>query len=296
MLAVKGGGMELIHNRSGQGRGAFTRVELPALSGRKAAGFTLVELLVVIGIIAILMAILLPSLNKARAYSKKVNCMSNLRQIGAELMLYSNNSKGWLVPVGGWEADGRTGRYMSLGTNVAPPFRWPAMAFKLPAPPVIADPIAYQQQYIDDGMPSDEVKYPVIPYTPKVMVCPADDEPAEHHSFIINKHLAKDPQDVKKFNAKMGYGRTVSDVPLVGEKRSTSRDYYMEKENYEDPTGVTEFEKVVELYRHGTTYGSNYLFMDLHVASILPNKAAAAMDPWDVPKPDDPVQPTSPTP
>jgi prepilin-type N-terminal cleavage/methylation domain-containing protein/prepilin-type processing-associated H-X9-DG protein len=278
--------MKFIHNRPQDRLGRRVR-------GSRA--FTLVELLVVIGIIAILIAILLPSLNKARAYSKKVNCMSNLRQIGAELMLYSNNSKGWLVPVGGWEADGRTGRYMSLGTNVAPPLRWPAAIFKPSGPtPVIPDMQAYQDQYVADGMPSDEAKYPVIPYTPKIMLCPADDEPADHHSFIINKHLAKDPQDVKKFNAKMGYGRTVSDVPLVGEKRSTARDYYMEKENYEDPSGLSEFEKVVELYRHGTTYGSNYLFMDLHVASILPNKAAAAMDPWDVPKPDDPVKPTGP--
>src|SRR6266498_3777344 len=115
----------------------------------KTQAFTLVELLVVIGIIAVLIAILLPSLNKSRAWSKKVQCMSNMKQIGNELLIYSNNNKGWLVPVGEWKAD--QGHYKSLGTNVAPPFRWPMAVFKMPSAPMPDDPVAFEQQYEADG-------------------------------------------------------------------------------------------------------------------------------------------------
>ena len=68
-------------------------------SGSSRPAFTLVELLVVIGIIAVLVSILLPSLGRARESALRINCGSNLRTIGQALMEYSNRFKG-VVPIG----------------------------------------------------------------------------------------------------------------------------------------------------------------------------------------------------
>jgi prepilin-type processing-associated H-X9-DG protein len=67
------------------------------ISGKSSpAGFGLVELITVVALIGLLVALLLPTLQLARQASKRTLCASNLRQLGAVIVLYANNNRGWI--------------------------------------------------------------------------------------------------------------------------------------------------------------------------------------------------------
>jgi prepilin-type N-terminal cleavage/methylation domain-containing protein len=268
---------------------------------QRRAGFTLVELLVVIGVIAVLIGLLLPALGKSRAAAKSVQCKSNLRQMGVFFQMYVNENRGWLYPVG---YDGPDGQPTTLGTQYAPHLRWPVyMNFPelktAPNPPPY-DPAQYAAANgANAGSHEPPPGFDAAPYTPKIMLCPTDyDRPVyEAHTYVLNKHLA----DKRiRFGSKNFGGLTSSEVVVMGEKRWDIRDYYMEKNDWD---------RVVDEYKHEYvgrqqynaaggktgTIGSNYLKFDGHVDSSLPPDAKAGMDPWDLRVPDDPSsQPTSP--
>lgn len=88
----------------------------------RLSAFTLVELLVVIGIIAILIGILLPSLNRARMSANLVACQSNMRQVAAGLLMYAAENKGSLPYMlyypGARASDGLPPAGVTTGTRV----------------------------------------------------------------------------------------------------------------------------------------------------------------------------------
>ncbi len=69
------------------------------ISGARTRAFTLVELLVVIGIIALLISVLLPALNRARQSANSLSCQAKMRQIGQAIQIYANENKDSL-PIG----------------------------------------------------------------------------------------------------------------------------------------------------------------------------------------------------
>jgi len=200
------------------------------MSRPRRRAFTLVELLVVIGIIAILIGLLMPAMTNARQQANWVRCQSNLRQIGVSLQTYVNDWKGWMFPP-------------KLGAGTPPDRRWPNFVFK---PPV---------------------------WNPPIMKCPSDvEDPVNDHSYILNSHLSE--KGIKWTSKDLG-GNTVSDVVVMGEKKSNKDDYYMDEgESFGD---------TVEIYMHGTRRGSNYLFMDWHVGTLRNwQEFSRGADPWEI--------------
>src|SRR5206468_11754315 len=93
-------------------------------------GFSLIELLVIIGIITILLALLFPALSQSWAAARMVNCQSNMRQLGLALFMYAKDNNGWLIPVDN-DPTGEGG-VRGFGTMVPPKERWPVKVFKFP--------------------------------------------------------------------------------------------------------------------------------------------------------------------
>ena len=219
-------------------------------------GFTLVEILVVIGIIAILIGILMPTLSNARRHAKSVQCQSNLRQVGQALVMYANVWKGWVFPP---EVGSAHPREMRLPVHVFKPAVWNPPVMKCPADDLPPPPPVFDAANYENG-----------------------DENGADHSYIFNYHIVM--RNIKVGSRDFG-GLSASDIIVAGEKRTDKDDYYMAPGN---------FPGHIEQYRHGLQRGSNYLYLDWHVATQMPKEAKAGIDPWDVPKPPEPQPPPTP--
>jgi prepilin-type N-terminal cleavage/methylation domain-containing protein/prepilin-type processing-associated H-X9-DG protein len=125
-------------------------------------GFTLVELLVVIGIIAVMIAILLPALNRARESARRVQCLSNLRQIGTAFFMYTGENKGWFPCVAVF------GNALGYGAATAPA-GFPADWMGWPE-----DWIVWRLKQPSSPLQGSIVKYLGNPSSGQIMLCPSD--------------------------------------------------------------------------------------------------------------------------
>jgi prepilin-type N-terminal cleavage/methylation domain-containing protein/prepilin-type processing-associated H-X9-DG protein len=220
---------------------------------RRRGAFSLVELLVVIGIIAVLISLLMPTLNKARAQALSLKCQSQMRTIGQAMLMYANDNRGWLFP-------------SEQGLDVPINERWFIYVLK-PTPPV------------DQNSTNER------DWTPPILLCPADDpEPVYYHSYLVNRHLY---EHNVRYSSKPPGGIDVTRAVAMGEKQTNLTNYYVEILG-----NRTTYYDQVEKYRHGRQLASNYLYLDLHVdhngpIDIPPGDDAQnpAQDPWDFPGP-----------
>jgi len=118
-------------------------------------GFTLVELLVVIGIIAVLISLLMPALSRARRAAQTAACLSNLRQLGVAYQMYANSEKGYLPYA----------CFPSWGRPAWHPVPQPMIHWYNALSPFMGKKIEYD---LTNGLP-------ITPYSKVVRACPAWD-------------------------------------------------------------------------------------------------------------------------
>jgi prepilin-type N-terminal cleavage/methylation domain-containing protein len=179
---------------SGSGRSAL----------RRGNGFTLVELLVVIGIIAVLIGILLPTMARAREAAQRTACLSNIRQIGTFYVIYATQNRD-IAPLGyvggekqfsyvlNWNVAGSTPRVLQAGRL--------ALAGLAKSPKVYYCPSAYDLQFQFDTFANPWVFDQNPPHPGLTTGLPA----VQVNGFAQNQHT------------RFGYmTRPIADWPVTG--------------------------------------------------------------------------------
>jgi len=142
-------------------------------SPRRPLGFTLVELLVVVGVVAMLIAMVMPALRKARAVAEQVSCLSNIRQVSMAFFSYSLENK--VIPGGYWQGEPGANAFPGAPVNLD----WSGRNNQL----YLANPGAYthpiQTSVLKKYIGSD-----------RILTCPTAGRPNQFFDYTVVVRLA----------------------------------------------------------------------------------------------------------
>jgi prepilin-type N-terminal cleavage/methylation domain-containing protein/prepilin-type processing-associated H-X9-DG protein len=265
--------MKTTHSKtSAVRRRAFTLIELPVVRKSKRGAFTLIELLVVIAIIAILAAMLLPALAKAKAKALNVQCVSNLKQVTLGINLFAADH-GDRLPFN-TTADGDP---LLVGSDSAPLGRDCRTSWGLdwPTKPEIATHLAPYLANERTLVQQNTVKS-------TVMICPSfqrtstyveravydDDVDQMRRMYRLRKYV--DGDELWKYTGpKLGTIRHPSANGSIAD---------LDRQFPGGPQGInpTAFVQAPDEPSHGST--RNYAFFDGHVSAVKADDPSVALE------------------
>lgn len=218
---------------------------------RSIGAFTLVELLVVIGVIAVLVSLLLPALSQARRAAVDVACKSNLRQLGNMMHAYASENRGFLP---GILANRLADEFPNWKQRLSPPIERAAKVYECPAETGIVE---YPHQKTNAKFYAMNMYLVRLP----------DPEPystgAHHDNYWVNKRLSA--------------VRSASESGLVFEARRSEQ----RASTYAVIPGSFALSRLADLKRHYRRQ-SNVLMVDAHVEARRANEIDLPTNQWRV--------------